>query len=187
MICMKISASGQEAGMMDFDVGAMTFGPYVSVAPAMAMDSPLASNLTYTSAGLLFSYLTGGATSGSRKVFHIDPTSYAVSPGVMVAGMSNNLDEQDAVGTTVWMTQLPSNQVVPFDVATMTAGNAVSVSHPRHLRTGGGQVFVGMRGMPTEPTGDGAVAKIDPATGTVAFRTFPKPGSEVESLAFTGP
>ncbi len=182
LACIEISASGTAAGMQAFDLDTNTFAPFVVVAPS-ADALALASNVTNTPSGVIFTLYTGtppnGATMGTRTAYKITGTT--VSAPVDLPGTSDDLDEASAVGNTVFLTAHPSGEVVPFDAATMTAGAPITVDHPRHLVTGGGQVWIGTS------VHDGQLAKLDPATGAVVYKSFEVlVSTNLDSLAYGG-
>ena len=186
LTCMVQTLAGTDvntsAGMLTFDLDSNTYGPFVQVvatADALAMDS----NVTATPSGVIFMLYTGtppnGSTTGVRTAYKI--TGSSVSAGVTVPGNSSLLDEQGAVGSTVFLTERSENLVIPFDAATMSPGAGIAVSRPRHLVTGGGQVWVGSYGH------DGQLAKLDPATGNVIYKSFPLlVSTEIDGLAYGG-
>lgn len=179
-IAESVSSTGvsRSAGMLTFDLDTNTYGPYVEVM-ADADSLALASNVTNTPSGVIFSLYTGDATTAVRTAYKITGTS--VSAGVTLPGNTVDLDEQGAVGSTVFLTELSENLVIPFDAATMSPGAGIAVSHPHHLVTGGGQVWVGANGH------DGQLAKLDPATGNVVYKSFPRVVStEIDWLAYGG-
>lgn len=76
----------------------------------------------------------------------------------------------------------PSNQIVPFDVASMTTLPPIAIEYPRHLRAGGGYLWVGTGQL------EGALARVVPETGVIALRSLPATSgaSGVDSLAYGG-
>ncbi|MEO6772641.1 MAG: hypothetical protein ABI467_06410 [Kofleriaceae bacterium] len=176
------TGSTTSAGMLTFDLDTNTFGPYVVVTPTPG-ELSLASNVTNTPSGVIFTLYTGtapsGATTGVRTVYKITGTS--VSAPVTITGNSDDGDEQGAVGTTVFIALTSDDTVVPFDAATMTPGLPIEVMRPRHLRTGGGQVWIGT------DQHDGRLAKLDPASRQVIYKSFPLiVSTEIDWLAFGG-
>lgn len=179
-----VSSSGvsMSAGMLTFDLATNTYGPYV-VVTATPGELTMASNVTNTPSGVIFTLYTGtapnGATTGVRTVYKIMDTW--VSAPVTIPGNSNDLDEQGAVGNTVFIGLTSDDTVVPFDAATMTPGLPINVFRPRHVRTGGGQVWIGT------DQHDGRLAKLDPATRQVIYKSFPLlVSTEIEWLAYGG-
>jgi hypothetical protein len=176
LACMQITAAGTDAGMLTYDLDASAFGPFVIVKPG-AMTLALASNVTGTPAGAMFTLYEGQAQTGTRTVYKITGTT--VSAGVLVPGNADDLDQQAAIGTTIYTTMYPDRVIVPFDATTMTAGAPIAIDRPRYLRAGGGQLFASSHGH------DGQLAKIDPATGMIEYRAFtPVVSTEIDSLAY---
>lgn len=179
-----LSSSGvtMSTGMLTFDLATNTYGPYVVVTDAPG-DLTMASNVTNTPSGVIFTLYTGtapnGATTGVRTVYKIMDSW--VSAPITIAGNSDDGDEQGAVDNTVFIALTSGNTVIPFDAASMTAGTPITVTNPRHLRTGGGQVWIG-----TEQH-DGRLAKLDPASRAVVYKSFPPVVStEIDWLAYGG-
>ena len=176
MTCQQISATGTKAAMLTYDLDANAFGPVVVIADGTSLVA--ASNVTATAAGVVFVLYSGSATLGTRSAYKITGTT--VSAPVAIPGNSSDLDEQAAAGTTIYMTMGPDQTIVPFDVATMTAGAAIAADRPRHLIGGGGQIWFGAHGH------DGQLGKLDPATNTIEYKTLPLlVSTEIDSLAFS--
>ena len=96
-------------------------------------------------------------------------------------GVADDLDEQDAIGNTIYTTMFPANQILRFDAATLTALPPIAIEHPRHLRAGGGMLWVATRQL------DGALARVEPETGAIALRTLPDAQAHsIDSLAYGG-
>jgi len=179
-----VSSTGitNDAGMLTFDLATNTYGPYV-VVTATPGDLTMASNVTNTPSGAIFTLYTGtapnGATMGTRAVYKITGTT--VSAPVAITGNSNDLDEQGGIGNTVFIALTTDDTVIPFDAATMTPGLPINVFRPAHLRTGGGQVWIGTA------QHDGRLAKLDPATRDVVYKSFPLlVSTEISWLAYGG-
>ncbi len=186
LVCVRTTVAGTDVGLVAFDLGTMQFSPFVVVKSRVGAIS-FTSNATYTPAGILFGLYEGGASRGTRTAYRIDPGTMAVSAGVAVPGVSDDLDEQVAIGGKVYLTMYPANQVVPVDVATLAAGGPIAVAKPRHIvaggAAGGGALFV-----VTNAGTDDALAKVDPASGAMALRTFPPlEASKIDSMAFSPP
>lgn len=178
LACIQITAAGTDAGMLTYDLDASTFGPFVTVksgADALAA----ASNVNGTPDGAIFTLYEGQATTGTRTVYKISGAT--VSTGVPIAGTADDLDEQAAIGSMVYITLYPDQTIVPFDATTMTAGTPIAIDHPRHLRAGGGVLWVSTH------QHDGQLAKVNPTTGDIQFRTFqPIVSTEINALAYGG-
>jgi hypothetical protein len=185
LVCIQIGVAGTDIGLLAFDIATRKFSPFVVVKTGSSALA-LASNATYTPAGVLFSLYEGSAVTGSRTAYRIDLATSAVSAGVALPGMSDDLDSQDAIGSVVYLTEYPSDQILPVDVATLTPAAPIAIQQPMHLRAGGGALWVAMRGM-DKATAGGALAKVSPASGEIAIRAFPPlEASEVATLAFGG-
>lgn len=180
LTCQQISATSTKAAMLTYDLDANAFGPVVVIGDGTSLVA--ASNVTATPAGVVFVLYTGtppnGATLGTRTAYKITGTT--VSAPVAIPGNSDDLDEQAAAGNTIYLTMGPDQTIVPFDVATMTAGTPIAADHPRHLIGGGGQIWFGAHGH------DGQLGKLNPATGTIEYKAFPLLVSvEIDSLAYS--
>jgi hypothetical protein len=180
MTCQHISAGGTKAAMLSYDLDANTFGPVVDVIDGESLSA--ASNVTATPAGVVFVLYTptppNGATLGTRTAYKIMGTW--VSAPVAIPGNSDDLDEQAAAGNTIYMTMGPDQTIVPFDVATMTAGTPIAADHPHHLIGGGGQIWFGAHGH------DGQLGKLNPASNTIEYKAFPLlVSTEIDSLAYS--
>jgi hypothetical protein len=179
LACVRFG-SPSEAGMIALDLAANSFGAFIVVKSAVQPISA-ASNVSATPAGVVFVLYEGTASLGTRTAYAIDVAAGTAGPAIPLPGRSDDLDEQDAIGGTLYLTLFPDNQILPFEVATRTALPPITVDQPRHLRAGGDMLWVASRGL------DGALARVEPVTGAVTPRTFPPlEASGIDSLAFGG-
>lgn len=166
------------AGMIVLDLDADTFGPFVEVKTG-ALSVSMSSNVTATPAGVVFVLYEGEPSLGTRTAYKIDGTG-SVGVGVPLPGSADDLDEQAAIGNVIYSTMFPSNQIVPFDVATMRALPPIALDRPRHLRAGGELLWVGLHD-------GGGLARVVPASGETVIRSLPTDGTySLDSLAYGG-
>jgi len=179
LACLSVTATGSTAGMLTYDLDAATFGTFVPV-KSDVMPISLSSNVDGTPAGAMFTLYEGTATAGTRTVYKIDHSG--VSAGVVVPGTANDLDEQTAIGATVYLPLNPDNVIVPFDAMTMTPGTPIAIDHPRYVRSGGGVLWSSSK------QHAGTLVKIDPTTRTLDERTFTGDpiATEINALAYGG-
>lgn len=176
LACVRFGIS-HVAGMITLDLAANTFSPFI-VVKADVTPLAMASNVNATPAGVVFVLYEGGASLGTRTAYGIDAAGTVGAP-IPLPGASDDLDDQDAIGNTIYTTLYPANQILPFDVATMTALPPIAIEHPRHLRAGGGMLWTDTGQL------DGALARVEPATGDVVLRSLPSlEAAGIDALAF---
>jgi hypothetical protein len=179
LVCMRFAPT-RDVGAIVHDLAAGTSTNLIVVKTGV-QPLALASNITATPAGVVFVLYEGMASAGTRTAYPLDVAAGTVGAAVPLPGTSDDLDEQGAIGNTIFLTLFPSGQVLPFDVSTMTARAPIPVDRPRHLRTGGGWLWLATHGL------DGVLARVDPLTGAQALRTFPPlEASGIDSLAYGG-
>ncbi len=178
LVCLQIKASGSDAALLSYDLDTGTFAPLV-VVKAGVQPLSLASNVNGTPSGVIFTLYEGQASAGTRTAYKINGTT--VSAGVPIAGTANDLDPQASIGNVLYIALNPDNKIVPFDATTMTAGTTIAIDRPRRLRAGGGVLWASSKGH------DGQLAKINPATGEIKYRTFERlVSAELNAVAFGG-